>query len=251
MLEEQHHRRIKSYVLRQGRMTIAQEQALNTAWSKWGLGTPLSESTEQPENTKYIQSQEIFGNTNEIVLEIGFGMGDSLIAMAQLRPDTNFIGIEVHTPGIGNLLQKIEQYQLSNIRVFHADAINILNKYIAPDSLTAVYLYFPDPWQKRRHNKRRIVKSEFIHLIYSRLNNNGVFHMATDWQDYAEHMLLEMNETIEKSQATEHPLHFINQSSDNTYIERPEWRPLTKFEQKGLNKGHQIWDLLFKKNCNC
>ncbi|MBF0266482.1 MAG: tRNA (guanosine(46)-N7)-methyltransferase TrmB [Gammaproteobacteria bacterium] len=247
MSEEKHHRRIKSYVLRQGRMTFAQEHALNTAWDKWGLGKPLFEGTEQNPDVEFLQVEKVFGNRNELVVEIGFGMGDSLIAMAQQRPNTNFIGIEVHTPGIGNILQRIEEFKLSNIRVFHADALNILNLFLAPESLSAVYLYFPDPWQKRRHNKRRIVKTEFIHLIYSRLKNEGVFHMATDWQDYAIHMLQEMKETIENSQNREQPLYFINQADDNAYIERPDWRPLTKFEQKGLNKGHQIWDLLFKK----
>jgi tRNA (guanine-N7-)-methyltransferase len=244
-------RRIKSFVLRQGRMTVGQQHAYDNLWSKFGIGFKLGEQIEAQTEAEEKQQtplpildfQEIFNNSNPVHLEIGFGMGDSLIEMASSSPNINFLGIEVHTPGIGRILQRIEEEQITNLRVFHADAIEILEQQIPLSSLSAVYLYFPDPWHKRRHNKRRIVKDNFIQLVYSRLQNNGVFHMATDWQDYAIHMLKEMNQSIK-----EHPsIQFLNQSPNGDYIERPSWRPKTKFEGKGLRKGHSIWDLLFKK----
>ncbi len=242
---DQTHRRIKSFVLRQGRMTEGQQLALKNLWPVFGLGGRLGE----PGLEHILDFQQIFNNQNPIILEIGFGMGDSLLAMAQQNPQINYIGIEVHTPGIGHILQGISDFKLNNIRIFHADAIKVLQNNIAAETLQAVYLYFPDPWQKRRHQKRRIVKEQFIHMIYSRLQVNGLFHMATDWQDYAVNMLKEMKHTIKHSlSAPEIPkLHFINQSDTDTYINRPDWRPKTKFEKKGLIKGHEVWDILYQK----
>ena len=169
--------------------------------------------------------------------------------MAANSPDNNFLGIEVHTPGIGRILQRIDELELTNLRIFHADAINILEQQIPLSSLNAVYLYFPDPWHKRKHRKRRIVNAHFIDLIYSRLREGGFFHLATDWEDYAIYMLKDINQSIEVSQQdnNQQTINFVNQSEKDDYIERPNWRPKTKFENKGLKKGHGIWDILYKK----
>ena len=244
-MAEEYLRRIKSFVLRQGRMTAGQQLAYDKLWLKYGLGTKLGEELkEEPEETpSLLDFQSVFNNTNPVNLEIGFGMGDSLIEMARSSPETNFLGIEVHTPGVGRILQRIEQVQLTNLRVFHADAIDILEHRIPVSSLNAVFLYFPDPWHKRRHNKRRIVSTHFIQLVYSHLQEGGFFHMATDWQDYAKHMLKEMTQTIQENSS----INLINQSPQGDYIDRPKWRPETKFEGKGLRKGHGIWDILYKK----
>jgi len=241
-------RRIKSFVLRQGRMTVGQQHAYDNLWSTYGIGVKLGDNNDIEEKEKQqpavlLDFQQIFNNSNPVHLEIGFGMGDSLIEMASSSPDINFLGIEVHTPGVGRILQRIEEQQLTNLRIFHADAIEILEQQIPLESLSAVYLYFPDPWHKRRHNKRRIVSKQFIQLVYSRLQNDGIFHMATDWQDYAVHMLNELTQTIKENPS----LNLINQSPSGDYIKRPIWRPETKFEAKGLRKGHNIWDLLYKK----
>jgi tRNA (guanine-N7-)-methyltransferase len=247
-MDKEHLRRIKSFVLRQGRMTAGQQLAYDNLWSKYGIGDKLGEKNDIEAKGKQppevlLNFQKIFNNSNPVHLEIGFGMGDSLIEMASCAADRNFLGIEVHTPGIGRILQRIEEQQLTNLRVFHADAIEILEQQIPLSSLSAVYLYFPDPWHKRRHNKRRIVSKEFIQLVDSHLQIDGIFHMATDWQDYAIHMLKEMTQTIKEHSF----INLLNQSPNDDYIERPVWRPETKFEGKGLRKGHQIWDLLYKK----
>ncbi|MFK5891879.1 MAG: tRNA (guanosine(46)-N7)-methyltransferase TrmB [Pseudomonadota bacterium] len=242
---EEYLRRIKSFVLRQGRMTAGQQLAYDSLWLKYGIGSKLGEELNkgQDQNLSLLDFQSVFNNANPVNLEIGFGMGDSLIEMASSSPHVNFLGIEVHTPGVGRILQRIEQKQLNNLRIFHADALNILEYCIPVCSLNAVYLYFPDPWHKRRHNKRRIVSDHFIQLVYSRLQEGGLFHMATDWQDYAKHMLKELAQTIKETPA----IKLINQSPNNDYIVRPKWRPETKFEAKGLRKGHGIWDILYKK----
>lgn len=238
-------RRIKSFVLRQGRMTAGQQLAYDTLWLKYGLGNKLEDRFKQQQEATpaLLNFEEIFNNQNPVNLEVGFGMGDSLIEMASASPEINFLGIEVHTPGVGRILQRIEQKQLTNLRVLHADAIEILQQQIPDSSLNAVYLYFPDPWHKRRHNKRRIVSAHFIQLVHSRLQAGGVFHMATDWQDYAKYMLKELTQTMKENAA----INLVNSSPNSDYIKRPKWRPETKFEGKGLRKGHKIWDLLYKK----
>ncbi|MFK5985184.1 MAG: tRNA (guanosine(46)-N7)-methyltransferase TrmB [Pseudomonadota bacterium] len=252
--KKSHLRRLKSFVLRQGRMTVGQQQAYDNLWDDYGIGNKLSKSYAQTEKAKLpvLDLQTLFTKNQPINLEIGFGMGDSLVEMASTSPDKNFLGIEVHTPGVGRILQQIEKLQLKNLRVFHADAIEIIEQQIPADSLAAVYLFFPDPWHKRRHNKRRIVSQSFIKLIYSRLQKGGIFHLATDWQDYAKYMLVQLNEYILKSKTeptenTSITINFSNQSTTDDYITRPKWRPQTKFERKGLKKGHGIWDIVFKK----
>lgn len=220
-----HPRTIKSFVLRQGRVTKGQEEALHAFWPTFGIDlgdTPLDLPT-------------LFGREAPITFEIGFGNGDSLAQMAQAAPERDFIGIEVHTPGVGHLLKLVGELGLHNVRVMNSDAIDILQKRIPAHSLDRVQLFFPDPWHKTRHHKRRIVQTEFATLIASRLTTGGVFHLATDWEDYAQHMAQVMEN---------HPL-FCNMAENPPYSVRPDTRPLTKFEQRGLRLGHQVWDLRY------
>ena len=221
-------RKIRSFVLREGRLTKGQQHALDTYWPDYGL---LYQSTPLP-------LAQVFGRDSAVVLEIGFGMGKSLVQMAKEAPEKDFIGIEVHRPGVGACLSDAAAQQVKNLRVFEHDAVEILEDTIADNSLDTVQLFFPDPWHKKRHHKRRIVQPEFVQLLRRKLKPGGVFHMATDWENYAEHML-------EVMQAAEG---FSNLSADNTYVERPEHRPLTKFEQRGQRLGHGVWDLMYKKD---
>ncbi len=221
-------RPIKSFVLRQGRKTKAQQYALDHYWPVFGI-----DESDQP-----LDFAGLFGNDQPVTLEIGFGNGDSLATMARAAPERNFIGIEVHSPGVGHLLHLVNEYQLSNVRVINYDASEVLNKRIVKDSLDCVQLFFPDPWHKRRHNKRRIVQPEFAALIASLLKKGGVLHMATDWEDYAIHM----------AEVMEAGTDFANcHAGDSPYSPRPEFRPLTKFENRGLKLGHGVWDLLYYK----
>jgi len=220
-------RRIRSFVRREGRMTTSQQRAFDQYWIQYGL------TTEGP----LLDLDAIFARSAKRCLEIGFGMGHSLLTMAQQQPDWDFIGVEVHRPGVGALLAGIEQLQLTNIRIFCADAVEVLRQQIPDNSIDLVQLFFPDPWPKTRHHKRRIVQPEFVDLIQQKLIPNGRFHMATDWENYAIHMLEVMQRTPK----------FCNTSTTGDFIPRPDTRPLTKFEQRGQRLGHQVWDLLFKK----
>jgi tRNA (guanine-N7-)-methyltransferase len=171
-------------------------------------------------------------------VEIGFGNGACLAKLADDNPDNDYIGIEVHRPGVGHLLIQLEQHGLPNVRVYCHDAIEVLTNCLPDNSLSAVHLFFPDPWHKRKHHKRRIVQASFLDLLAKKLHSGGYFHAATDWEHYADAML-------EVLSADER---FINASIDNTYCERPAYRPLTKFEQRGIRLGHGVWDLIFTKN---
>ncbi|MFC6276901.1 tRNA (guanosine(46)-N7)-methyltransferase TrmB [Psittacicella hinzii] len=221
-------RRIKSFVLRTGRITASQEQALSELFPLYGVTCP------QPGQTLDLDS--IFPKQQPVVIEIGFGMGTSLVQMAKENPHLNYLGIEVHTPGVGNALKLIAQEQLTNIKVACHDAIEILQS-LTPNSLHGLQLFFPDPWHKARHHKRRIVNPEFMALVTKALAPNGFVHMATDWENYAEQML----EVLTNTPSLE------NTSENNTYIPRPDIRPLTKFEQRGHRLGHGVWDLYFRK----
>ena len=225
--EVEHPRNIKSYVVRSGRMTPGQEKSYADLWKIYGV-----EAGKQ-----LLDVAKLYQKQSPLILEIGFGMGDSLIEMAQSNPDFNYLGIEVHKPGVGRLLGNISEHSLTNIRVMQADAVEVLKSQILDYSLNSVYLFFPDPWHKRRHNKRRIVKDEFIQLLRKKLQSHGQFHMATDWKDYALQMLKEMKNTSG----------FKNCSADGDYIPRPEYRPMTKFERRGERLGHGVWDILFEK----
>lgn len=220
-------RRIRSFVKREGRLTVGQERALNELFPLYGLTLQ-----ENP-----IDLDAVFKRTSSRILEIGFGNGTSLSEMAANNPEQDYIGIEVHRPGVGNLLLQIEKLGLTNLRVMNEDAVEVLKQTIADNSLDAVYLFFADPWHKKRHHKRRIVQEEFVQLLRKKLKVNGIFHMATDWEHYAKHMMLVMNKTQG----------FENTAGKDQYLPRPDYRPLTKFEQRGQRLGHGVWDLIFKK----
>lgn len=221
----QKNRAIRSFVLRQGRLTKGQQYALEQFWPRYGIekaATPLDFTT-------------LFEQHAPITLEIGFGNGDSLAEMAKQSPDKNFLGIEVHRPGVGRLLHLIKEYELSNLRVIQDDAVEVLKQRIPKHSIDSVQLFFPDPWHKKKHNKRRIVQTDFVQLIHSLLKTNGIFHLATDWKAYALHMgkVMEAAKNFESL-------------SDTPFSEKPTSRPLTKFENRGLKLGHDVWDLLYK-----
>lgn len=220
-------RRIRSFVRRQGRLTKGQQQALDNHWPTMGV-----EYQDAP-----LDFAALFGRDAPVVLEIGFGMGASLVTMAQQHPEQNFLGIEVHLPGVGACLAAAQEAGLSNLRVMCHDAVEVLEKMIPASSLAMVQLFFPDPWHKARHNKRRIVQAPFVELVRGKLQTGGVFHMATDWEPYAEHMLEVMSSAAG----------YRNLSVQNNYVPRPESRPLTKFEARGQRLGHGVWDLMFAR----
>lgn len=218
-------RTIRSFVLRQGRLTKAQQRALSTLFPQYGL-----KLTQKPVNWN-----DVFGRTAPLVLEIGFGMGQSLVEQAQATPEMNFIGVEVHRPGIGSTLAAIEKMGLTNLRVVEGDALEVLTYMVSEHSLERVQLFFPDPWPKKRHHKRRIVNRAFADLVACRLKPGGQLHMATDWTPYAEHMLAVLDV---------HPA-FENSAGPGNYTPRPAYRPLTKFELRGERLGHSVHDLVY------
>jgi tRNA (guanine-N7-)-methyltransferase len=217
---------IRSFVRRQGRITQAQRDALEHSWPLYGV---------EPE--QYANLPRLFPRPAPLTLEIGFGNGESLAQMALAAPEKNFLGIEVHRPGIGSLLLRIEKLGLANIRICCADAMEVIEQHIEDAGLSGLQLFFPDPWHKKRHNKRRLVNEQFVALVAKKLMPGGIIHMATDWENYAEQMLavLQANSLLE------------NQANDGGYSERPDYRPLTKFERRGQLRGHGVWDLLFKR----
>lgn len=219
-------RPIQSFVRREGRLTPGQARALKDLWPRFGL-----------DPTGILDFEAIFGRIAPVTLEIGFGNGESLAAMAAAEPAHDFIGIEVHHPGVGSLLLRIKEQAIANIRVISEDAKIVLEKHVADQSLDCVQLFFPDPWPKKRHHKRRLVQQDFVALVHKKLRLGGIFHMATDWQDYAEHMMAVMMAAPG----------FENCVGAAAYAGRPESRPQTKFERRGLRLGHGVWDLLFKK----
>jgi len=220
-------RLIRSFVRRQGRMTAAQKQALGLYWSRFGL--KLSE--------KPIDLKEVFRRESKIVLEIGFGMGDSLLAMAKANPDKDYIGIEVHLPGVGALLSEMAKEEVENIRIFQDDAVFVLRQSIEDHSLDEINIFFPDPWPKQRHHKRRLIQSHFVELLYRKLKQGGQLHLATDWEDYALQMMAVMSAAKG----------FKNKLGEGQFIENDSLRPNTKFEKRGNRLGHCIWDLIFIK----
>ncbi|WP_053748450.1 tRNA (guanosine(46)-N7)-methyltransferase TrmB [Streptomyces sp. MMG1533] len=221
-------RRIRSFQPRRSRVTAGQADALQRLWPQWGLDI---------DGQRVVDLGELFGNGNPVVLEIGFGMGEATARMAAADPDTNILGVDVHTPGQGNLLNLADQQGLSNIRVGNGDAIILLREMLAPDSLAGLRVYFPDPWPKKRHHKRRLIQPEFLDLAATRLGPGAIVHCATDWEPYAEQML----EVL-----TAHPA-FENTQPEGGFAPRPEFRPLTRFEGQGLEKGHVVNDLLFRR----
>jgi len=220
-------RRVRSFVLRQGRMTEGQRRMLATHWQRFGVERPAG----------VLDLVQLFGRRAPQIVEIGFGMGKTLAQMAGADVQQDYLGIEVHLPGVASLLRCLDDEQIANVRVIRDDAVEVLEQNIAPHSLAAVHLYFPDPWQKRRHHKRRIVQPEFLALVASRLRPGGVFHMATDWKDYSRHAMAVLSDCSE----------LINCAGDQQFSPRPDYRPLTKFEQRGQRLGHGVWDLLFRR----
>lgn len=228
MTNEKTLRTVRSFVRREGRLTPSQERALEQLWPRYSLGQ--SDST--------LDLDKLFGRKAPKVLEIGFGNGSSLAEMATKQADHDFIGVEVHRPGVGQLLNSIEQLGLENLRVECTDAVELLKQRFPTDSLDRVQIYFPDPWHKKRHHKRRIIQPDFVKLLADRIKPGGYLHLATDWQHYAEHMLEDISGNND----------FINCSTNGEgFIDRPDYRPLTKFEQRGHRLGHGVWDLLFKR----
>lgn len=223
-------RRIRSFVLRTGRMTEGQKRAYDLHWPSKGL--ELKKGA--------IAMPEVFGREAPVVLEIGFGMGDSLAQMAAAEPDKDFIGVEVHSPGVGRLMHLIDESGIENLRAYCDDAVEVLEQCIADNSLSRVQIYFPDPWHKKRHHKRRLVQPEFVQLLRRKLKPGGVIHLATDWENYAEHMMQVMS-------AAEG---FRNTQGEGLFAPRPEYRPVTKFEKRGERLGHGVWDLLFEKTAD-
>ena len=224
--KEKYMRKIRSFVKREGRMTNRQQTAIDTLWETMGVDY----------QEKMLDFKALFGREAPVVLEIGFGMGKSLIEMAKNAPEKNFLGIEVHGPGVGACLADVGEAGISNLRVMNHDAVEVLEFMIPDQSLATFQLYFPDPWHKARHHKRRIVQPAFIENMRPKLAIGGVIHMATDWENYAEHML----EVLQA--ATD-----FKNTSETDYAPRPDWRPLTKFENRGNNLGHGVWDLLFER----
>jgi len=230
-LPEYKSKAVRSYVIRASRITTGQRRAFDRYWAQYGLS--LYDGT--------LDVAAAFGRDAPLVVEVGFGNGDSLLAMAEAEPDKNFLGIEVHPPGVGRLLNHAGQHELSNLRLYMADAVDVLTDCIADNSVERFQLYFPDPWPKKKHHKRRIVQPDFIALVTNKLKAGGVIHLATDWENYAEHIL----EVLEAAS------NLKNRAGPGQFSPRPAFRPETKFEQRGEKLGHGVWDLLYEKVASC
>lgn len=218
-------RPIRSFVLRQGRLTPAQQRVVETLLPLFGI----------PYVPTRLDLDATFGRAAPKVLEIGFGMGTATAEIARANPATDYLGVEVHTPGVGNLLRLVEEQGLTNLRVIQHDAVEVLRNMIADASLDAIHIFFPDPWPKKRHHKRRLLQAEFVRLLCDKLNPGGYLHFATDWEEYAQWALEVLQAEPQLSNTVQ------------DYAPRPEYRPLTKFERRGLNLGHGVWDLIFRR----
>ena len=225
MSNEKPLRKIQSFVRRSGRLSKAQAIGLNELWDDYGINP----------NGKLLNLNKLFLSPNNVTLEVGFGNGDSLLEMAIQNPNLNFLGIEVYEAGVGRLINEASKNKLTNLKIIKEDAVEVLNNNIPDDSISHFQLFFPDPWHKKRHHKRRIVQTSFLDLLTKKLKNNGIVHIATDWENYAEHIM----ETLESHS------YFKNCAGDHIYSERPEQRPLTKFENRGQKLGHGVWDIIF------
>lgn len=219
------HRHIRSFVLRQGHLSDAQRRAVDTLMPRYGI----------PYTAEALDLDAAFGRSAPKILEIGFGMGGTTAEIALAHPENDYLALEVHTPGVGNLLKLIDEQHIGNIRIIQHDAVEVLRDMIADDSLDGVHIFFPDPWHKARHNKRRLIQSPFIAKLMPKLKSGGYIHVATDWQDYAEQVLTVLSAEPQLA------------NTADGYAPRPDYRPLTKFEQRGLRLGHGVWDLIFRK----
>ena len=220
-----HLRGIRSFVLRQGHLSPAQERAVAELLPIYGI----------PYQEKLIDLQDIFKRNSPKILEIGFGMGVATAEIAGRLPETDFIAVEVHTPGVGNLLKLIREQELNNIRIIHHDAVEVIDKMIDNNALDGVHIFFPDPWHKKRHNKRRLIQTPFIEKLLPKIKSGGYIHLATDWEEYAQQMLEVLSAESNLS----------NTARD--FAEKPAYRPETKFEARGKRLGHGVWDLVFRK----
>ena len=218
-------RPIRSYVLRQGRVSNAQRRAHETLLPRFGV----------PYQRAPLDLDRVFGRTAPRILEIGFGMGETTAHIAALHPQNDYLALEVHTPGVGSLLKQIDEQALGNVRIVQHDAVEVLTHMIAPESFDGAHIFFPDPWPKKRHHKRRLLQPPFVALLASRLKTGGYVHAATDWEDYARQML----EVLSNEPALA--------NTAEGFAPRPDYRPLTKFEQRGLKLGHGVWDVVFRK----
>ncbi len=226
-------RPIRSYVLRQGRVSNAQRRAHDNLMPKYGL--PYVDSAVETAAETVPDLDALFGRRAPRVLEIGCGMGETTVAIATAHPHIDYIGIEVHTPGVGSLLKQIDAAGITNLRVIQHDAVEVLERMIAPESLDGLHIFFPDPWPKKRQQKRRLIQRPFVALAASRLKSGGYIHCATDWQEYAEQMLAVLGAEPALANTTA------------GFAARPDYRPQTKFEARGLRLGHGVWDVLFRK----
>lgn len=226
MAETHFPRTIRSYVLRQGRLTTGQDRAFAMHWDRFGIAASPRSLLDFP---------EIFGNLNPVWLEIGFGDGESLLRMALDHPEKNFLGVEVHRPGVGHLLIRLAESDVQNVRIVCSDAMDLLRRRIPPASVERILVFFPDPWPKKRHHKRRIVQPELVELAGRALSTRGALHLATDWEEYARHMLATLSAS---------PL-FENATGAGNFVLPPPPRPDTKFEHRGRRLGHGVWDLIF------
>jgi tRNA (guanine-N7-)-methyltransferase len=225
--EQPDRRPVRSFVLRAGRLTDGQKRALDELWPIFRV----------PAGDGELALDELFGNARPVILEIGFGNGEATWRMARAHPEENYLGVEVHKPGVGRLLLKIESEGLGNVRIACEDAVGLLSNRIADESLSGVRIYFPDPWPKKRHHKRRLIQAPFIDLLASRIQKGCILHLATDWEEYAEHMLEVMHNSPE----------FKNLAPDGRACSRPEWRPETKYEKRGERLGHEVFDLIYQR----
>jgi tRNA (guanine-N7-)-methyltransferase len=219
------HRAIRSFVLRQGRVSAAQQRAYDELLPKFGV----------PYQQMPLDLNAVFGRVGEKYLEIGFGMGETTALIASAHPDRDYLAIEVHTPGVGALLKIIGEEALKNIRIVQHDAVEVLNNMIPDETFHGAHIFFPDPWPKNRHHKRRLIQTPFVSLLASKLKSSGYIHVATDWEEYAQWILavLSVEPTLQNTAAD--------------YATRPDYRPLTKFEARGLRLGHGVWDIVFRK----
>lgn len=220
------HSHVRSYVLRQGRVSNAQRRALDTLSPRFSISYAA-----QP-----LDMDAAFGRAAPKIVEIGFGMGETTAAIAAAHPENDYLAIEVHTPGVGSLLKQIAEGGLANIRIVQHDAVEVLRDMIPEASLDGIHIFFPDPWHKKRHNKRRLIQAHFVALLARKLKPGGYIHMATDWRDYAEQALAVLGAEP------------LLQNTTSGYAPRPGYRPLTKFEQRGLKLGHEVWDMVFTKH---
>lgn len=224
-MSDTHHRPIRSFVLRQGRMSRAQRLACDELLPVYGI----------PFDRCLLDFEQVFARHAPTILEIGFGMGETTARIAAQHPENNFVGIEVHSPGVGSLLKQIAEHELTNVRVIQHDAVEVVRDMIAPESLRGIHVFFPDPWPKKRHHKRRLLQPDFVSALSQRLEHGGYLHVATDWQEYAEHIL----EVLTAEPALE--------NSAPRFAPRPAYRPQTKFEARGLRLGHGVWDIIFNR----